>query len=148
MIGVLDITDDQQTGQFSAEEVRLASMFADQAAIAVQNARLYGAAQQELAERRRAEEALRRTNKRLQGMQAIDRALMQARTDEEPVDVAALRHIVELVPCTELNIITFDFATGQGTVVARISHGVVEARPGYMYPLDRLAPRSDPAGNR
>lgn len=138
VIGVLDITDDRHAGEFSAEEVRLASRLADQAAIAVQNARLYGAAQSELSERRRAEEALRRTNKRLQGMQAIDRALMQARTNEEPVDVAALRYMIELVPCAELDIATFDFVTGKAVIAARIAHGVVEARPGYTFPLESL----------
>jgi PAS domain S-box-containing protein len=138
VIGVLDITDNRQAGLFSAEEVRLASMLADQAAIAVQNARLYGATQLELAERRRAEEALQRTNQRLRGLQAIDRALMQARTYKEPIDVAALRYIVELVPCTELDIATFDFASGEAIIVSRISRGVVEARPGYKFALADL----------
>jgi PAS domain S-box-containing protein len=41
VIGVINITDAEQSGPFTEEEVRLASLFADQAAIAVENARLY-----------------------------------------------------------------------------------------------------------
>ena len=40
VIGVLSIFDDQRTGGFTEEEINLASMFADQAAIAVEKARL------------------------------------------------------------------------------------------------------------
>ncbi len=41
VIGVLNVTDDQKTGAFDEDEIRLVSLFADQAAIAVENARLY-----------------------------------------------------------------------------------------------------------
>jgi two-component system cell cycle sensor histidine kinase/response regulator CckA len=47
------------------DQLSLLTVFANQAAIAVENARLYEAAQQELAERRRAEEALRQSEGRL-----------------------------------------------------------------------------------
>ena len=40
VIGVIIIVDDQKTGSFTPEEVRLVSLFADQAAIAIENARL------------------------------------------------------------------------------------------------------------
>ncbi len=40
VIGVLNITDDQKTGEFVPDEIRLATMFADHAAIAIENARL------------------------------------------------------------------------------------------------------------
>jgi PAS domain S-box-containing protein len=66
VIGVLAITDDRQTGRFSADDVRLLELFADQAAIAVENARLYDAAQHELVERKRAEAALRQSMIELQ----------------------------------------------------------------------------------
>lgn len=44
--GVINLSDDQSTGQWSDDEIRLASLFADQAAIAVQNARLLEAERQ------------------------------------------------------------------------------------------------------
>ncbi len=40
VIGVLNVTDDDKTDPFSEDEIRLASLFADQAAIAIGNARL------------------------------------------------------------------------------------------------------------
>ncbi len=48
VIGVLDITDDEQTGAFSDGEVRLAQMFAEQAAIAIANLRLLEAERAQL----------------------------------------------------------------------------------------------------
>jgi PAS domain S-box-containing protein len=60
IIGVVNIDGGNRPRRFDDDEVRLVSLFADQAAIAIENGRLYEASQRELAERRRAEEALRR----------------------------------------------------------------------------------------
>jgi len=64
VIGTMNITDDEKTGPYSTEEIRLASLFADQAAIAVENARLLDEVQRELNERRLAESALRESEER------------------------------------------------------------------------------------
>jgi PAS domain S-box-containing protein/putative nucleotidyltransferase with HDIG domain len=55
IIGVIDANDDRDTTPFSEEDIRLMCLFADQAAIAVEKARLYGELQRDLAERKRAE---------------------------------------------------------------------------------------------
>ncbi|MBN1138541.1 MAG: GAF domain-containing protein [Anaerolineae bacterium] len=47
VMGVLEITDDEKTGLFDDDEVRLVSLFADQAAIALENARLIAESQRQ-----------------------------------------------------------------------------------------------------
>lgn len=64
VLGVLVVCDGEGSGSFSYDDLRLVSLFADQAAIALENARLYAATQRELGERRRAEEALRNSEDR------------------------------------------------------------------------------------
>ncbi len=56
LIGMVTL-DKHEVGFFTAEHARLAAAFATQAAIAIEHARLYEAAQDELRERRRAEAA-------------------------------------------------------------------------------------------
>ena len=41
VIGVLNIADDRSIGSFTADQIKLVSLFADQAAIAIENARLH-----------------------------------------------------------------------------------------------------------
>ena len=57
---------------YSPERLSYLSAFADQAGAAIENARLFNAAQAEIAERRRAESALARTNRQLEA--ALHRA--------------------------------------------------------------------------
>ena len=54
IIGVINANDNQTTTQFSQEDIRLLCLFADQAAIAVEKAHLYGELQRDLEERKRA----------------------------------------------------------------------------------------------
>ncbi|MBI5564145.1 MAG: GAF domain-containing protein [Chloroflexi bacterium] len=56
IVGVITINDQHQAGPFDDDDVRLLTLLADQAAVAVSNARLFEAAQRDLAERRRAEQ--------------------------------------------------------------------------------------------
>jgi len=58
MIGVLMI-DNTRPGSYTAADASIAQALANQAAIAIENARLYEAAQQEINERQQVEEALR-----------------------------------------------------------------------------------------
>jgi diguanylate cyclase (GGDEF)-like protein/PAS domain S-box-containing protein len=68
MIGVINITDDEKTGLFTDDEVRLMSLFADQAAIAIKNARL-----------------LAETNRRAEQLAALNR-IGQAVTSDLELD--------------------------------------------------------------
>lgn len=64
IIGVIAVADTEKAGVYSPEEIRLLQLIADQAAIAVENTRLFETAQRELAERRQAELALRQSEER------------------------------------------------------------------------------------
>ncbi|MDH5363854.1 MAG: PAS domain S-box protein, partial [Dehalococcoidia bacterium] len=67
VIGVLDIQSDEFDA-FDETDVMLMETLADQIAVAIENARLYEAVQQELAERKQAEEALRESEKHFRAL--------------------------------------------------------------------------------
>lgn len=58
LVGVISLASTDLDRQFSPADLHLLNLFAQQAAIAIENARLYDQAQREIAERKRAEEAL------------------------------------------------------------------------------------------
>jgi PAS domain S-box-containing protein len=59
ILGVMTVQDYEHEGVYGVNELELLCTFAAQASVALENARLYAAAQAEIAERRQAEEALR-----------------------------------------------------------------------------------------
>lgn len=63
ILGVLTV-EDEEPGLFSDEDIRLAGLFADQAAIAIENRQLYEQTQRELLVRQQTEEALRLSEER------------------------------------------------------------------------------------
>ncbi len=62
--GIVHVLREASAGRFSQPDLDLLAMFANHAAVAVENARLHSALEQELAERRRAEAALRASERR------------------------------------------------------------------------------------
>lgn len=64
-VGFLNVSG-TRPGQFGAHDARRLDAFASHAATAIENARLYGEVQKELAERKRAEDALRESEARLE----------------------------------------------------------------------------------
>ncbi len=58
VVGLVELKDSQDERTFSYEEISLAKLLANQAASAIENARLYQKAQQEIVERKQAEIAL------------------------------------------------------------------------------------------
>jgi signal transduction histidine kinase/ActR/RegA family two-component response regulator len=80
VLGVLAVSTRIET-TYSDERLSYLSAFADQAAAAIENARRFNEAQAEIAERRRAEEALARTNRQLQiALQRANELALAART--------------------------------------------------------------------
>ncbi len=75
LIGVINVSDDQNVGTFAEDDIRLVTLFAEQAAIAVEKARLLAEVQHDLAERQRAEQvqsALYRITEALHTAQNLD----------------------------------------------------------------------------
>ena len=66
VVGVIGLAYTEPTRKFGAADIELLSRFAQLASIALDNARLYSAAQQELADRRVAEEQVRLLNAELE----------------------------------------------------------------------------------
>jgi PAS domain S-box-containing protein/putative nucleotidyltransferase with HDIG domain len=82
-LGALYVADPEDNREFTEGDTRLATMFANQAAIAIENARLYEDVVRELAERQRVEEALQesldRLSRTLEGTVNALAALSEAR---------------------------------------------------------------------
>lgn len=88
LVGVLAVSEmNDSTRQFTDADVRLLSLFAGQAASAVRNARLFAAVQQELAERKRAEEETRQRNQELAALNQIGQALSKLASPSEILEL-------------------------------------------------------------
>ena len=82
VIGVIGVARAEENRPFSEDEIAPLKQFAQLASIALDNAQLYEAAQQELAERARAEEALRQARDELE-MRIQERTAQLATTNAE-----------------------------------------------------------------
>ena len=118
-------------------QLPLLMAFANQVAIAIENAQLYERAQQELAERERVEAALRQYTERLQVLHTIDEAVLTAWSPEEIAD-AALRHLHKLVPCERANVTVFDFESQEAIVLAVHPREESLFPPGTRLPLESV----------
>lgn len=119
------------------DQLPLLTAFANQVAIAIENAQLFERAQQELAERERAEAALRQYTERLQVLHTIDEAILAAWSPEEIAD-AALRHLDKLTPCERANVTVFDFESQDAIVLAVYPEGASRFPPGTRLPLESV----------
>ncbi len=77
VIGLVELEDSREERTFTAQEISLARLLANQAASAIENARLYQKAQEEIAERKQAEAAL-----------AQERALLAQRVQERTAELS------------------------------------------------------------
>ncbi len=153
VVGVLNAAYEEPHA-FGQEETRLLLLLADQAAIAIENARLYGMAQQELLERRRAEQALQKANEglerkvagrthalleanqRLETLKEIDRSILAARSMGEIAN-AGLTRLRSLVKCEHADLVLFDMARGEGRLLAS------EGSPDFGFEVGRVISLED-----
>lgn len=87
VIGVLHV-ESSDTDAFSQSDIKLVSTLAAQAAVAIENARLYEQAQQEIAERKRAEEEVKRRNRELAALNKTGWAITSSLDLDEVLTVA------------------------------------------------------------
>jgi PAS domain S-box-containing protein len=93
----------------------------------------------DVTERKRAEAALQRSAKRLQGMHTIDMAILQAQSSEETAE-AALRHLRELIPCERASVATLAAdKPAYGTLLAVSTEGDTHLLPGQPVKLDNTS---------
>ncbi|MEX2238120.1 MAG: PAS domain S-box protein [Dehalococcoidia bacterium] len=78
VIGVLGVSHLEGGRTFTSEELGQLASFAELASIAIENARLHAAAQQEVSEQKRAEAALLESERRFRGLYSLTNALNEA----------------------------------------------------------------------
>lgn len=108
VLGVINVADDRRTGAFSAEELRLVTLFAQQAAQAVHKMRLLADSH--------------RRNRELEGL--YETALVTARL-QEPADLFHQLHdrVLELIPSDIVMVGAYDAAQAAVTIVHVTENG-------------------------
>lgn len=104
LIGILCVDYHEEGRTFSENDIATLTRFAALASIALDNAELYKAAQQELEERKRTEAALQRYNQRLKVLQDIDHYILTAHSPQIIAN-AVLEQLAQLIPCEFLSVI-------------------------------------------
>ena len=96
IIGQISL-DGRKKGQFTAHHAELAVTFADQVAIALENASLYEEIQQELLERKRAEESLRTNEEKIRELNASLEKRVMERTEQLQAEKARIERVLNEV---------------------------------------------------
>lgn len=105
ILGVLDIQSPDRD-VFDDNDVLAMETLANQIAVALENARLYQAAQQELIERKRVEMMLRERVERLRNLHEIDQAILAVQSLQEIAGIF-LSDVHRLIECDHASIVLF-----------------------------------------
>jgi len=81
VIGVIGVSDDNRDTQITGNEIGVLTRFAQLTAIAIENARLYQQMQQELTQRKRAQQELKKSHRYLEEAKATAEAATQAKSE-------------------------------------------------------------------
>lgn len=104
-VGILEIISESETRKWSEEDRFLVQEVADQLLLALENARLYAAVQQELSERVKAEQEILERNRDLATLNQIGQQLSKLTNREDIFDVLK-ESIIKIVRCENLSIFT------------------------------------------
>ncbi len=136
--GYAEIWEGRTKRVFSDEEIRLCCNVAQQAAIALQNARLFEQAQREIYERGQKEEELSRRN---QELALLNRVIAESAAHEntESMLEAMSRELAEALGCPYVAAALLDDTRTVATVVAEHPIIVEPSMVGSKVPLDEVA---------
>ena len=100
------------------------ALHSQQEALIQSNHELYGSNQ-----------ALERSNKRLQTLQIIQHSLLDSSLLNERAELAVLPLVYDLIPCQRISYLRFDETTGLAHVDSKMDDGILETQPGISLPL-------------
>ena len=120
IVGVVSVQSYQENA-YGAEDLQMLQVIANQAAISVENARLYGSVQRELNERKLAEEQLQQRNRELTLLNQISQALTST-LDIDHVLVTLLGEVCKLLNVASSSVWLIDPVTRE--LVCRHAVGV------------------------
>jgi PAS domain S-box-containing protein len=142
-IGFLTI-DHREPGVYSEESAEIAEGFANQAALAIENARLYEETQQELAERERAEEELQQSFEELRrAFEGTVTVLISAVEMRDPYTAGHQRRVTQLA-CAIANEMDLPQEQIEGIRLAGLIHDIgkinvpaeILSKPGQLTDLE------------
>jgi signal transduction histidine kinase len=121
----------EETDAFSVEHKALIGEVANSLAIALQNAQLHEAAQQELVMRKQAEEKLSLNSRRLEVLHKIDQSILVAQSTYEIAKIA-VNYIQDLLPCIMAAILMYK-GGNELTLLASLRDGTINTNIGKSY---------------
>jgi PAS domain S-box-containing protein len=98
--------------------------------------------QRDVTERQRAEDALRRYNRRLQILHDIHLGILGSRSPEG-IAQAAIRHVGDLIPCRRASVAVFDAPASEGRIIAAFDQVSSNVREGSVVPIEAIGSVDD-----
>jgi PAS domain S-box-containing protein len=129
VVGVLDVQS-PRCDAFDKNDVLVIETLADQIAVAIENARLYEAIKQELAERRRAEESLHESEKRYRTL-----------VETSPDAIMYIDRQVNILLCNQQAAKLFGYDSPDEMLgTSALQFAQPEQRPGILQKIEKLQP--------
>ncbi len=136
-VGIIEVWESRVRREFTPEEIALCGSIARQAAVAIDNLRLYEQTQQEIQERTKAEEALTRQARELSTMLEASRAISSTMQFQERLLLIA-KHMTDAVGASGCTLSRWDReADGVITLIeTRLAMDEDSVEPGTIFYLD------------